>query len=184
MNKNDYIIRLERKEEQKAVENMIRDSFWNVYRPGCLEHYVMHQIRNHSDFIPELNFVIEKDGKIIRQTVFVKAEIKSDDGKIIPIVTMGPICIENELKRHGYGKILLNPNLIFAYNYEYYYKNKYVYFWNKHLFTYFWYYFRYFPLGGRFKRNYNLTDFEPYIGKMSRYLEANFILYYRKFVWV
>ena len=111
MNKNDYIIRNERKEEQREVENLVRESFWNVYRPGCLEHYVLNQLRNDEAFIHELNFVMEKDDKIIGQNMFMKAVIKADDGRDIPIVTMGPICIANELKRQGYGKILLDYSL-------------------------------------------------------------------------
>lgn len=111
MNKNDYIIRLERKEEHREVETLVRESFWNVYRPGCLEHYVLNQLRNDDAFIPELNFVMEKDGQIIGQNMFMNAIIKSDNGKEIPIITMGPICIANELKRQGYGKILLDFSL-------------------------------------------------------------------------
>ena len=111
MNKNDLIIRNERKDEQREVENLVRESFWNVYRPGCLEHYVLNQLRNDEAFIHELNFVMEKDGKIIGQNMFMKAVIKADDGRDIPIITMGPICITNELKRQGYGKILLDYSL-------------------------------------------------------------------------
>ena len=111
MNKNDVIIRLERKEEEREVETLVREAFWNVYRPGCLEHYVLNQMRNNPDFIPELNFVLEKDGKIIGQNVFVRAVIKADDGREIPISAMGPICIAPELKRQGYGKFLLDYTL-------------------------------------------------------------------------
>ena len=111
MNKNDYIIRLERKEEYREVENLVRESFWNVYRPGCLEHYVLNQLRNDSAFIPQLDFVMEKDGRIIGQNMFMNAVIQADDGRYIPIVAMGPICIANELKRQGYGKILLDYSL-------------------------------------------------------------------------
>ena len=111
MSKNDYLIRLERKEDHREVENLIRESFWNVYRPGCLEHYVINQLRNDDAFIHELDFVMEKDGKIIGQNIFMKASIKADDGKDIPILTMGPICITPELKRQGYGKILLDYSL-------------------------------------------------------------------------
>lgn len=111
MNKNDIIIRLERKEEYREVENLVRESFWNVYRPGCLEHYVLKQLRNDAAFVPKLDLVMEKDGKIIGQNVFVKANIKADDGREIPIMTMGPICITPELKRQGYGKILLDDSI-------------------------------------------------------------------------
>ena len=111
MSKNDYLIRLERKEDHREVENLIRESFWNVYRPGCLEHYVINQLRNDDAFIHELDFVMEKDGKIIGQNMFMKANIKADSGKDIPILTTGPICITPELKRQGYGKILLDYSL-------------------------------------------------------------------------
>ena len=109
--KEQYIIRLERKEEQREVENLVRESFWNVYRPGCLEHYVLHQLRQDKDFIPELDFVMEMDGKLIGQTMYMKASIQADDGRVIPIMTMGPIGIAPEYKRKGYGKILLDYSL-------------------------------------------------------------------------
>ena len=111
MNKNDYIIRLERKEEYRNVENLVREAFWNVYRPGCLEHYVLNQLRDDEAFVPELAFVMEKSGQLIGQNMFMRANIKADDGREIPIMTMGPICIAPELKRKGYGKILLDYSL-------------------------------------------------------------------------
>lgn len=111
MEKSNIIIRLEKKEEYREVENLVRDSFWNVYRPGCLEHYVLHQLRNDPAFVPELDFVMYQDGELIGQNIFVRTEIAADDGRSIPIMTMGPICIKNEYKRKGYGKILLDYSL-------------------------------------------------------------------------
>ena len=111
MNKNDYTIRLEIKEERRETEHLVREAFWNVYRPGCLEHYVLNQLREDVAFVPELNFVMEKDGKLIGQNIFMRASIKADNGRDIPIMTMGPICIAPELKRQGYGKILLDYSL-------------------------------------------------------------------------
>ena len=111
MKNNDYIIRLERKEEHRQVENLVREAFWNVYRPGCLEHYVLNQLRNDEAFVKELDFVMEKDGELIGQNMFMRAVIKADDGRDIPIMTMGPICITPRLKRQGYGKILLDYSL-------------------------------------------------------------------------
>ena len=105
------IIRNEKKEDYRKVENLIRESFWNIYRPGCLEHYVIHKLRDDNAFIPELDFVMELDGRLIGQNMFMKANIKSDDGRDIPIMTMGPICITPELKRKGYGKFLLDYSL-------------------------------------------------------------------------
>ena len=111
MNKNDYQIRLKRKSEQRDVENLVRESFWNVYRPGCMEHYVLHRLRDDAAFVSELDFVLEKDGKLIGQNVFVRANIQADDGREIPIMAMGPICIAPEWQRQGYGKILLDYSL-------------------------------------------------------------------------
>ena len=107
----NIVIRLEKKEEQREVENLVRESFWNVYRPGCLEHYVLNQLRDDPAFVKELDFVMEQEGKLIGQNMFMKAVIKSDDGCDIDICTMGPICITPELKRKGYGKILLDYSL-------------------------------------------------------------------------
>ena len=109
--KNDCIIRLERTEEHRETETLVREAFWNVYRPGCLEHYVLNQLRNDEAFVPELNFVMEKDGRLIGQNMFMRAVIKADDGKDLPIMTMGPICISPELQGQGYGKILLDYSL-------------------------------------------------------------------------
>lgn len=107
----NLIIRNEKNDDYREVENLIRESFWNVYRPGCLEHYVIHKLRDDDAFVPHLDFVMELDGKLIGQNMFMKANIKADDGRDIPVMTMGPICITNELKRKGYGKILLDYSL-------------------------------------------------------------------------
>ena len=109
--KNDCIIRLETRKDHTEVEYLVRESFWNVYRPGCLEHYVLHCLREDPAFVPELDFVMEKDGVIIGQNIFMRASIAADDGRSIPILTMGPICIAPELKRQGYGKVLLDYSL-------------------------------------------------------------------------
>jgi len=111
MTKNDYIIRLEKKEDYRNTEELVREAFWNVYRPGCLEHYVLHVLRNDPAFVPELDFVMEKDGALIGQNMFMRAEIKADDGRSIPIMTMGPIGILPKFKRQGYGKKLLDYSL-------------------------------------------------------------------------
>ena len=109
--KNDCIIRLEKTEEHRETEALVREAFWNVYRPGCLEHYVLNQLRSDEAFVPELNFVMEKDGRLIGQNMFMRAAIKADDGSDLPIMTMGPICISPQLQGQGYGKILLDYSL-------------------------------------------------------------------------
>lgn len=111
MNKNDCIIRLENINDHREVENLVRESFWNVYRPGCTEHFVLHVLRDDPAFIRELDFVMERDGQIIGQNMFMKTVIEADDGRVIDVLTMGPICITPELKRKGYGKILLDHSI-------------------------------------------------------------------------
>ncbi|MBR2836259.1 MAG: N-acetyltransferase [Coriobacteriales bacterium] len=108
---DQVVIRLEQENEHHAVENLVREAFWNVYRPGCLEHYVLHQLRSDPAFVPELDFVMEKDGELIGQNMFMQAEIQADDGQAIPIMTMGPISISPDCKRQGYGKMLLDYSL-------------------------------------------------------------------------
>lgn len=109
--KNDIIIRSEENTDHRAVEELIRESFWNVYRPGCSEHYVIHMLRDNAAFVKELDFVMEQDGKLIGQNMFMKTIINADDGKIVPVLTMGPICITPKLQREGYGKALLDYSL-------------------------------------------------------------------------
>ena len=111
MNKSNIIIRHETTGEQREVENLIRESFWNVYRPGCYEHYVIHVLRKDPAFVKELNFVMEQDGQLIGQNMFMRTIIEADDGRIIDVLTMGPICIAPSLKRKGFGKRLLDYSL-------------------------------------------------------------------------
>ncbi len=111
MTKNSVKFRLEKKEDYRAVENLVRESFWNVYRPGCSEHYVIHVLRDDPAFVKELDLVMEEDGRIIGQNMFMKTFVDADDGRKIPVLTMGPICIAPELKRRGYGKALLDYTL-------------------------------------------------------------------------
>lgn len=103
-----FIIRNETTADRRETEHLVRESFWNVYRPGCMEHFVLHELRNDPAFVQELNFVMEAEGRLIGQNMFMRAVIAADDGRQIPILTMGPICIANDRKRQGYGRQLLD----------------------------------------------------------------------------
>lgn len=107
----NYIIRKETPADYRTVENLTREAFWNVYRPGCTEHYVLHQFRDRPDFVPELDLVMEVDGVIIGHVMYARSAIKTDDGKTVPIMTFGPISIAPEFKRQGYGTILLRYSM-------------------------------------------------------------------------
>ena len=94
MSEKKITIRLETKDDHRAVENLTRESFWNVYRPGCMEHYVLHCYRDDPAFVPELD-----------------SEIDCDDGRKVPIMTFGPVGIAPAYKRQGYGKQLLDYSM-------------------------------------------------------------------------
>ena len=111
MSSKEFTIRPEEKKDYREVENLVRESFWNVYRPGCSEHYVIHVLRDDPAFVRELDFVMEQDGKLIGQNMFMKTVIEADDGRRIDVLTMGPIGITPELKRQGYGKAILDYSL-------------------------------------------------------------------------
>ena len=111
MERENIVIRREREEDHRAVEELVREAFWNVYRPGCYEHYVLHRLREDPAFVPELDLVMEVNGELVGQNMFMHAHIDGDDERKIPILTMGPICVDPALKRKGYGKLLLDASL-------------------------------------------------------------------------
>lgn len=108
---NKIIIRNETPADYAAVEHLTREAFWNVYRPGCMEHYVLHVLRNDPAFVPELDLVMEQDGQIIGHVMYMRAAITANDGREIPIMTFGPISIHPDLQRRGLGKHLLETSM-------------------------------------------------------------------------
>ncbi len=111
MNKNGYIIRLDRKNEREETQALVRQFFWGVYRERCVEHYLLHILRGREGFYKNLNFVMEKKGKLIGQIVFFKTKIRLDDGSTLPVATMGSLCMSPHYQRQGYGKAL--PDFVF-----------------------------------------------------------------------
>ena len=100
-------IRNEEKRDHQAVEELTRRAFYNLYVPGCVEHYLVHIMREHEDFIPELDFVLEEDGRIIGNIMYTKAKLVDETGREKEILTFGPVCVEPDLQRQGYGKQLM-----------------------------------------------------------------------------
>ncbi len=107
MNKN-YIIRLETEKDYRTVEELTREAFWNYYVPGCTEHYLCHTMRNHKDFIKELDYVIEVDGKIIGSVMYTKGKLTDENGEEKEVISFGPLCVHPDYQRKGYGKALLH----------------------------------------------------------------------------
>lgn len=104
-------IRLERKEDYIEVENLVRNSFWNIYRPGAYEHFIVHNLRNDKSFIKELSFVIEKDGSIIGNINYSNGSIEYENGKRNDAVVLGPVCIDKNYQNKGYGSELIRYTL-------------------------------------------------------------------------
>lgn len=104
-------IRLEETKDQRRVEEITRDAFWNLYVPGGEEHYIAHELRKHPDFIPELTFVIELDGQIIGSIFYSYAKIVDDKGKDHSVISFGPVSIAPEYHRQGYGRMLIEHSM-------------------------------------------------------------------------
>ena len=100
-------IRNEAESDFKRVEAITRKSFWNLYIPGCAEHYLVHIMRSHQDFLPELDLVIEVDGQVIGNIMYTKTKLIDERGEVKDILTFGPVCILPEYQRMGYGKKLM-----------------------------------------------------------------------------
>ena len=100
-------IRNEKESDYQAVEDMTRKAFYNLYVPGCIEHYLVHIMREHEDFIPELALVIERDGRVIANIMYTKAKLIDMDKNEKQVLTFGPISVLPEYQRQGYGKMLM-----------------------------------------------------------------------------
>lgn len=103
----DYIIRPETENDCREVENLTREAFWNVYKPGCDEHYFVHCMRSHPDFIPELAFVLEIDGRIVGNIMYTKAWLEDENGQRKEILSFGPLCIAPACQRLKLGRALI-----------------------------------------------------------------------------
>ena len=111
MNYEKLKIRLEQPEDFRKVEELTREAFWNVYRPGCDEHYLVHSMRECEAFIPQLDFVMEYDDKIIGNIMYTKAVIQKDDGTQCNVITFGPVSVLPEYQNKGIGKRLIEHSI-------------------------------------------------------------------------
>ena len=107
INNQEIIIRLEQKSDYRAVEELTREAFWNVYNPGCSEHYLAHIMRTHQDFLPELTFVAEYRGQIAASIMYMKSWLEEDDGTRREILSFGPISVHPDFQRLGLGKRIM-----------------------------------------------------------------------------
>lgn len=104
-------IRLEQPQDYREVENLIREAFWNVYQPGCVEHYLMHQLRKDPCFVPEMDYVVEEDGRVVAQIAYAKGTYQPDQGEEQPLLLFGPVGVLPEYQGKGYGSALIRFTL-------------------------------------------------------------------------
>ena len=104
---NNLTIRLETQKDYRAVEELTREAFWNVYKPGADEHYFVHMMRSHPDFIPDLAFVLELDGEIVGNIMYTKAWLQDESGNRKEILSFGPLCVAPKYQRMKLGKLLI-----------------------------------------------------------------------------
>lgn len=102
------IIRLEEEKDYFETENLTREAFWNVYREGCFEHLIIHNLRKDKSFVKELDYCIEIDNKIIANIVYAKGKLKLENGNIREILIFGPVSVLPEYQKKGYGEKLIN----------------------------------------------------------------------------
>lgn len=107
-------IRNETENDYRAVEELTREAFWNLNFPGCSEHYLVHVLRSHADFIPELDLVAEADGKIVGSIIYSKSKLTDEKGNEKDILTFGPLSVSPEYQRKGIGKALIEHSFIKA----------------------------------------------------------------------
>lgn len=107
----DIKIRLEQKTDYQEVENLIREAFWNLYRPGCSEHFIVHNMRDLPAFIPELSFVACESETILGSIIYSKAKIVDDSSNEHEVLCMGPIAVLPSLQGQGVGSLLLNHSI-------------------------------------------------------------------------
>lgn len=110
-NTDSNIIRNERESDRAIVEDVVRKAFYNMYAPGCVEHYLVRNMRGHEDFIPELDFVIERNGEVIGNVMYTKATLTDETGGVKSILTFGPVSIRPDFQRQGYGRMLLEHSI-------------------------------------------------------------------------
>lgn len=102
-------LRHELEGDYKDTENVTREAFWNVYRPGCNEHLVLHNLRKSSTFIKELDYVAEEKGRVIGNIIYSRM---MKGGMICnEIIAFGPISILPEFQGQGIGSLLITESM-------------------------------------------------------------------------
>ena len=100
-------LRLENEKDYFEVENLTREAFWDVYRPGCSEHLVLDKLRQADSFIKDLDYVLIEDGKIVGNIVYTKMFTGTERKMSDEVIAFGPISVHPDFQRKGLGKKLI-----------------------------------------------------------------------------
>ena len=112
-------LRLEESKDYKIVENLIREAFWNVYKPGCDEHLIMHQLRNDESFVSNLDYVLEVENEIVAHIVYSLGKLKKENGDEVDALIFGPVGVLPSKQKQGYGSYIITETLKIAKNLGY-----------------------------------------------------------------
>ena len=107
----NIIIRLETVEDYFETENLVRETFWDLFKPGCDEHLVIHKLREVPAFVKELDFVACENGKIIGQIAYSKAKVINDQKQEFSVLCMGPLGVLPSFQSKGIGALLMNRSI-------------------------------------------------------------------------
>ena len=107
----EITIREELESDYKIVENLTREAFWNLYVPGCCEHYLVHIMRDHKDFIRDLDYIALADSQIVGNIMYTESKVIDEKDKPLRIITFGPVSILPEYQRKGIGSALLKHTI-------------------------------------------------------------------------
>lgn len=103
-------IRLETKEDYREVEELTREAFWDVYKPGCDEHLMVHQLRNSDGFVKDLDYIACIDDKIVGSIIYTEARIINED-HTYTVLCMGPLSVHPDYQKKGIAAKLMNHTI-------------------------------------------------------------------------
>jgi len=91
----------------ETTETITRDAFWDVYKPGCDEHFVLHNLRDNPAYIKELDFVAVSDDQVVGNIVYSRAKVIGENDQVHEVLTMGPVSVQPKLQQQGVGSQLI-----------------------------------------------------------------------------
>ncbi|MCX8105940.1 MAG: N-acetyltransferase [Ignavibacterium album] len=103
-NQNDFAI----------TENITREAFWNVYKPGCSEHLVLHNLRKSKSYIKDLDLIAICDDQIVGHIISTKARVVDSQNKEYEVLCVGPLSVLPYFQKQGIGEKLMKESIKIA----------------------------------------------------------------------